>query len=58
MRAVLLLVIIVVIGIGVLLVWRVRRAQLREQRHAAWRARRAEEDRIWYEKMGEGPPGG
>ncbi|MGN6270053.1 MAG: hypothetical protein ACTHM0_09190 [Sphingomonas sp.] len=56
MRAVLLL--IVLIGIGAFLVWRMRRAQLREQRHAAWRARRAEEDRIWYEKMGEGPPGG
>lgn len=58
MQALLVLIIVVGASLGVLLVWRARRAQVREQRHAAWRAKRAEEDRIWYDKMGEGPPGG
>lgn len=56
MRALLVLIIVVGMCVGVLLAWRARRAQVREQRHAAWRAKRAEEDRIWYEKMGEDPP--
>ena len=58
MRALLVLIIVVLLVVGALLVWRTRRAQVRGQRHAAWRAKRAEEDRIWYEKMGEDPPGG
>lgn len=58
MRALLVLIIFTGMALGVLFVWRARRVQLRQQRHAAWRAKRAEEDRIWYERMGEEPPEG
>jgi hypothetical protein len=33
--------------------WRRYRGQVRRQRRAAWHAKRQEEDRIWYEKMGD-----
>ena len=56
MRALLILVVLVAVALAVFGVWRARQAQIKQQRHAAWRARRAEEDRIWYEKMGETPP--
>ena len=58
MRALLILAIFVAVGLVVFGLWRARRAQIKQQRHAAWRAKRAEEDRIWYEKMGETPPEG
>ena len=57
MRALLMLIVLVAAAAAVWAMWRSRRAQLREQRRAAWRARRAEEDRIWYETMGDAADG-
>lgn len=58
MRVLVTLIILAVVALIVLGIWRARRAQLREERRAAWQAKRAEEDRIWYERMGEDSPGG
>jgi hypothetical protein len=33
--------------------WRRYRMQVHQRRRAAWYAKREEEDRIWYEKMGD-----
>jgi hypothetical protein len=56
MRALLALIVIAVVVAAVFMLLRARRAQLSQQRRSAWRAKRAEQDRIWYEKMGEDPP--
>jgi hypothetical protein len=53
MRALLILVVLVVGAIAIFGMWRTRQAQLKEQRRAAWHAKRAEEDRIWFETMGD-----
>lgn len=57
MRVLLPLVIIVVMAVIVIGIWRTRQSQLSDRRRAAWRAKRAEEDRIWYERMGGDQPG-
>jgi hypothetical protein len=57
MRAFLTLIVLAAVAIAVFGFWRVRRAQLREQRRAAWHAKRAEEDRIWRETMGDAATG-
>ncbi|HEU4961478.1 MAG TPA: hypothetical protein VFT56_13855 [Sphingomonas sp.] len=54
MRAVLLLIIIlIVVALVAHAVLRQYRGRLRQRRRAAWQAKREEEDRIWYEKMGD-----
>ena len=58
MRILLTLIILAVVAMVALGLWRARRAQQREGRRAAWHAKRAEEDRIWHERMGDDPPGG
>jgi type II secretory pathway pseudopilin PulG len=58
MRVLMTLIILAVLVLIAFGLWRARRAQLREERRAAWQAKRAEEDRIWYEKMGEDSLGG
>jgi len=54
MRA--LLIVIILVGVAAFAVMRARRARLAQQRRAAWQAKRAEQDRIWYERIGEDPP--
>lgn len=53
MRTFLTLVVLAAVAIAVFGIVRARRAQVREQRRAAWHAKRAEEDRIWYETIGD-----
>jgi hypothetical protein len=56
MHSLLALIVIAAVVAAVAMLVRGRRAQLSRQRRSAWRAKREEEDRIWYEKMGEDPP--
>lgn len=58
MHSLLALIVIAVVVAAIAMFVRARRAQLSHQRRSAWRAKREEEDRIWYEKMGEDPPPG
>jgi len=55
----LLLLLIILAGIfaGAYAFQRWRRISVRRRRRAAYHARREEEDRIWFEIMGEGPGG-
>ncbi|MGN6277825.1 MAG: hypothetical protein ACTHM8_03770 [Sphingomonas sp.] len=56
MRSLLALIVIAVVVAAIVMLVRARRSALSQQRRSAWHAKRAEEDRIWYEKMGEDPP--
>lgn len=48
-----LLLLFVLAGIVGYFAWRWRKERRRQRLRAAWQARRAEEDRIWHDRMGD-----